>query len=216
MRFSFCGYHFVYLCVYCRSIFVCLVGGFTFIGLCVFTCITLHEPTSYFSVSFLLFKLLSIKPLPLIPYLYIFTARKRSLGQGNIFTPVCHSVHRGVCLSACWDTLWDHAPPPRTMHPCPLGPCTSRDHAPSRPCTSGPCTPPSGTRHRTWWEIRSTRGRYASYWNAILCPIELCVIAYRTLYSNLKNIPKENFLAFTYTIIFVHSKDLLQLTTMPK
>ena len=31
----------------------------------------------------------------------IITARKRSLGQGNIFTPVCHSVHRGrgVCLS---------------------------------------------------------------------------------------------------------------------
>ena len=27
----------------------------------------------------------------------IFTARKRSLGQGNIFAPVCHSVHRGVC-----------------------------------------------------------------------------------------------------------------------
>ena len=25
----------------------------------------------------------------------IFTARKRSLGQGNIFTPVCHSVHGG-------------------------------------------------------------------------------------------------------------------------
>ena len=25
----------------------------------------------------------------------VFTARKRSLGQGNIFTPVCHSVHRG-------------------------------------------------------------------------------------------------------------------------
>ena len=25
----------------------------------------------------------------------IFTARKRSLGQGNVFTPVCHSVHRG-------------------------------------------------------------------------------------------------------------------------
>ena len=27
--------------------------------------------------------------------LLIFTARKQSLGQGNIFTPVCHSVHRG-------------------------------------------------------------------------------------------------------------------------
>ena len=25
----------------------------------------------------------------------LITARKRSLGQGNIFTPVCHSVHRG-------------------------------------------------------------------------------------------------------------------------
>ena len=25
----------------------------------------------------------------------VFTARKQSLGQGNIFTPVCHSVHRG-------------------------------------------------------------------------------------------------------------------------
>ena len=25
----------------------------------------------------------------------IVTARKRSLGQGNVFTPVCHSVHRG-------------------------------------------------------------------------------------------------------------------------
>ena len=27
--------------------------------------------------------------------LWIFTARKRSLGQGNVFIPVCHSVHRG-------------------------------------------------------------------------------------------------------------------------
>ena len=33
----------------------------------------------------------------------VVTTHKRSLGQGNIFTPVCHSVHRGgllrgVCL----------------------------------------------------------------------------------------------------------------------
>ena len=26
---------------------------------------------------------------------HIITARKRSLGQGNVFTPVCHSVHGG-------------------------------------------------------------------------------------------------------------------------
>ena len=25
--------------------------------------------------------------------LIVITARKRSLGQGNVFTPVCHSVH---------------------------------------------------------------------------------------------------------------------------
>ena len=30
----------------------------------------------------------------------LVTARKRSLGQGNIFTPVCHSVHRGGCMFA--------------------------------------------------------------------------------------------------------------------
>ena len=31
----------------------------------------------------------------------LITARKRSLGQGNIFTPVCHSVHGGgACVVA--------------------------------------------------------------------------------------------------------------------
>ena len=30
----------------------------------------------------------------------LITARKRSLGQGNIFTPVCHSVHRGASVVA--------------------------------------------------------------------------------------------------------------------
>ena len=34
-----------------------------------------------------------------ILYLLIYSYRpKRSFGQGNIFTPVCHSVHRGGCL----------------------------------------------------------------------------------------------------------------------
>ena len=31
-------------------------------------------------------------------YLHFVTARKRSLRQGNIFTPVCHSVHRGGAM----------------------------------------------------------------------------------------------------------------------
>ena len=33
--------------------------------------------------------------------LYIITARKRSLGQGNVFTPVCHSVRGEGCIPAC-------------------------------------------------------------------------------------------------------------------
>ena len=31
----------------------------------------------------------------------LFSARKRSLGQGNFFTHVCHSVHWGVGFPAC-------------------------------------------------------------------------------------------------------------------
>ena len=30
-----------------------------------------------------------------------FTAAKRSLGHGYVFTCVCHSVHGGVCIPAC-------------------------------------------------------------------------------------------------------------------
>ena len=37
---------------------------------------------------------------PISVYFFI-TARKRSLGQGNVFTPVCHSVHQGVSVPAC-------------------------------------------------------------------------------------------------------------------
>ena len=44
----------------------------------------------------------------------IFTTRKRRLGQGNIFIPVCHSVHRG--------STWAGTPP-GTMYTLP-GPGT--------------------------------------------------------------------------------------------
>ena len=39
------------------------------------------------------------------------TARKRSLGQGNIFAPVCQSVHGG--------STWAGTPPPRAGTPTP-------------------------------------------------------------------------------------------------
>ena len=62
----------------------------------------------------------------------IFTARKRSLGQGNIFTPVCYSVHRGSA------SVHDGIPPPRTRHPPDQVP-----HGPGIPLKPGtPCTSP--------------------------------------------------------------------------
>ena len=51
---------------------------------------------------------------------------QRSLGQGYVFTRVCDSVHRrGVCLSACWDTIspqarqtpWQEDPPGKGDNP---------------------------------------------------------------------------------------------------
>ena len=73
------------------------------------------------------------------------TARKRSLGQGNIFTPVCHSVHRGGSTPPGQVHPPGPGTPPGQVHPprdqvhTPLGPGTSprdRVHPP------GPGTPP--------------------------------------------------------------------------
>ena len=51
-----------------------------------------------------------------------------------------------------------HPPPPQSRHPPP----GSRHPPPEAE------TPPP---HRACWETRSTRGRSASYWNAILCKL---------------------------------------------
>ena len=73
---------------------------------------------------------------------------QRSCGQGNIFTPVCHSVHRGgFCLSARWDTTPPH---------------------PGADTPPGPDPPGADTPREADSSIRSTSGRYASYWNAFL------------------------------------------------
>ena len=49
----------------------------------------------------------------------IFTARKQSLGQGNIFSSVCQEFCSREGLSACWDTTPPRpgTPPPKTRHP---------------------------------------------------------------------------------------------------
>ena len=73
--------------------------------------------------------------------------------EGYVFTPVCHSVHRGVCLSACWHTTI----PPQSRHPpgadtpleqtpagpgAPLGADTPRSRPPGTGHPPGPGTPP--------------------------------------------------------------------------
>ena len=77
----------------------------------------------------------------------------------------CLSVHRGVCLSECWDTTppgpgipHDQAPPnqatPRTRHP--LGPGIPRDQAPPR--TRHP--PGPGTPQQTAAAANGTDGTH--------------------------------------------------------
>ena len=83
--------------------------------------------------------------------LYLPAATK--LGQGNVFTGICDSIHRGgVCLSACWDTTPgadtplgadtppEQTPPPRSRHPPGLNPPT---RYPLGPGTHRPGTPPT-------------------------------------------------------------------------
>ena len=97
----------------------------------------------------------------------IFTARKRSLGQGSIYT----------CLSFCSQggSTWAGTHPrsrytPRTRYtPDQVHPPTRYTpwtrYTPQTRYTPGPGTPPGSS---ACWEIRSTSGRYASYWNAFL------------------------------------------------
>ena len=62
-----------------------------------------------------------------------FLPAATKLGQGNVFTGVCDSIHRGgVCLRACWDA--SH-PLPRTRDPSPFP-------GPGRPLPPGPGRPP--------------------------------------------------------------------------
>ena len=51
---------------------------------------------------------------PFKPKADIFTARKRSLGQGNVFTRMCHSVHRGKGVSVAGEGSILGRPPPQT------------------------------------------------------------------------------------------------------
>ena len=77
------------------------------------------------------------------------TARKRSLGQSNIFSPVCHSVHRGVYSRG--------VPGGSGLGGLVPGGCL----------IPGGCLVPGGYLVETPWDGYCC-GRYASYWNAFL------------------------------------------------
>ena len=98
------------------------------------------------------------------------------LGQGNVFTGVCDSVHRGG-LPQCM--LGYHPPspgsrPPRTRHTTPLspGPDPPTRHPPG-PDPPRPDTPPPPKQTLAdSGIIRSTSGRYASNWNAFFLKLK--------------------------------------------
>ena len=113
------------------------------------------------------------------------------LNVNSIYLPPANEVWgKVICLQACvcpqGGSTWPGAPPGADTPPRPGTPPGSRHPPGSRPPpgdqvhplgqvhppweqTPPPCPP--GTRYtprrRAYWEIRSTRGRYASYWNAI-------------------------------------------------
>ena len=94
-------------------------------------------------------------------------------------------LFRGVCLSACWDTT--HTPPgpgtPQSRHTPPEQTPPRVDHPQPRHSPRADFPPPSVQAppplRSTCWEIRSTSGRYASYWNAILLLIFLFCFRYQ-------------------------------------
>ena len=90
--------------------------------------------------------------------MYTFLPAATKLGQGNVFTSVYDSVHRGgVCLSACWDTTSprpgsrhppEQTPPPRSRPPPEQTPREQTPPPKSRHPPPGADTHhPSGSRH---------------------------------------------------------------------
>ena len=134
----------------------------------------------------------------------LVTARKQSLGQGNIFTPVCHSVYGGgvwfqgyTCSQgdACsWGTACSGGVPRPGGVPGPGRVCSGGVPGPGG---SGPrvCLLGGGPAPRGWLVETPPDGhccrQYASYWNAFLLCYQLtskkvispCFIKYTKWFS---------------------------------
>ena len=186
----------------------------------------------------------------LVYFLSIYLPAATKLGQGNVFTGVCDSVHRGGCLPQCM--LGCQHPPGRQTPPGADTPPPPPDQTPPRAATPWTRHPPGADtlpredtpqrRHppgadTSPWEqthtplgadppdqtppeqtpqppppreadsgIRSTSGRYASYWNAFLlqtlfkdteikfttCVSDTCDLMHSNVYSSLCIQKKKN------------------------
>ena len=119
------------------------------------------------------------------------------LGQGNVFTGVCDSVNRGglpqCMLGYQHQSSWEQTPrsrPPSRHTPQSRHPPGTR-HPPGPDTPLGPDTPPGADTHPPEQTppreadsgIRSTSGRYASYWNAFLFHHVFVSILNRILYA---------------------------------
>ena len=99
-----------------------------------------------------------------------FLPPTNKLGQGYVFTHVCDSVHRGS-LPQCMlgyppgaDTPTPGADTPTPGADTPWSKTSPRSRPPKSSHPPGADTP----RSSACWEIRTTSGRYASYWNVYL------------------------------------------------
>ena len=104
--------------------------------------------------------------------------------EGYVFTSVCHSVHRGGCLSQC---MLGYTPPgadtpsPRSRNPPGADTAwyqTPQEQTPPKSRHTPRSRPPLRSRHplhSACREIRATKGRYASFWNAYLVVINSCL-----------------------------------------
>ena len=105
--------------------------------------------------------------------------QQRSCGQGNIFTPVCHSF----CSQGGSAWSWGGGGIPACSEADPPTP-----HTPGRPPRTRQ-TPPEADS-----SIRSTSGRYASYWNAFMFSesvTELLLPFFCRIHLSQQQIPRE-------------------------
>ena len=118
----------------------------------------------------------------------LITVRKRSLGQGNVLTPVCHSIHRGLGLAS------QHASQITGRHP--LGRHLEADSPLGR---HPPRQTTPGGRHPSPPQDYHWSGRCISYWNAFLYwktfeQAAVRLISFLFCFSTFNFVGKGNFL----------------------